>query len=81
MRSNAIAPAIVKSEMLNRTVELLNSLNSKAEIEKSSYLFGYGEPLDVANIILFLLSDASKWITGQTIPLDGGYLRGLTSNL
>jgi 2-hydroxycyclohexanecarboxyl-CoA dehydrogenase len=32
-----------------------------------------GEPEDAANMILFLASDASSWITGQTIPVNGGY--------
>jgi 2-hydroxycyclohexanecarboxyl-CoA dehydrogenase len=32
-----------------------------------------GEPEDAANMILFLTSDASSWITGQTIPVNGGY--------
>jgi 3-oxoacyl-[acyl-carrier protein] reductase len=32
-----------------------------------------GEPEDAANMILFLSSDASEWITGQTIPVNGGY--------
>ncbi|WP_077213190.1 SDR family NAD(P)-dependent oxidoreductase [Bacillus dakarensis] len=32
-----------------------------------------GEPNDVANMVLFLASDASSWITGQTYPVNGGY--------
>ena len=32
-----------------------------------------GEPEDAANMILFLSSDASSWVTGQTIPVNGGY--------
>ncbi|MGW0949487.1 SDR family NAD(P)-dependent oxidoreductase [Streptomyces sp. NPDC002623] len=32
-----------------------------------------GEPTDVANMALFLASDASSWITGQTYPVNGGY--------
>lgn len=32
-----------------------------------------GEPSDVANMVLFLASDASSWITGQTYPVNGGY--------
>ncbi len=32
-----------------------------------------GEPEDAANMILFLSSDAASWITGQTIPVNGGY--------
>ena len=32
-----------------------------------------GQPSDVANMVLFLASDASSWITGQTYPVNGGY--------
>nr|WP_260408491.1 SDR family oxidoreductase [Planomonospora venezuelensis] len=33
----------------------------------------FGEPEDAANMILFLASDAAGWITGQTVPVNGGY--------
>ena len=33
----------------------------------------FGEPSDVANMILFLASDASAWVTGQTYPVNGGF--------
>ena len=33
----------------------------------------FGQPQDVANMALFLCSDASAWITGQTYPVNGGY--------
>jgi 2-hydroxycyclohexanecarboxyl-CoA dehydrogenase len=36
-----------------------------------------GEPEDVANMILFLASDASSWVTGQTYPVNGGFTFGL----
>ncbi len=36
-----------------------------------------GEPTDVANMVLFLASDASSWITGQTYPVNGGFTFGL----
>jgi len=34
---------------------------------------GFGDPTDVANLVVFLLSDASKWITGASYTVDGGY--------
>ena len=37
----------------------------------------FGEPDDIANMALFLASDASSWITGQTYPVNGGYSFGL----
>ena len=36
------------------------------------YPLGIGEPEDVAKLIIFLLSNSSKWITGQNIVIDGG---------
>jgi len=36
-----------------------------------------GEPTDVANMVLFLASDASSWITGQTYPVNGGFTLAL----
>lgn len=37
----------------------------------------FGEPDDIANVTLFLASDAASWITGQTYPVNGGYSFGL----
>jgi NAD(P)-dependent dehydrogenase (short-subunit alcohol dehydrogenase family) len=34
---------------------------------------GIGSADDVANAVLFLLSDASRWVTGTTLVVDGGY--------
>ena len=36
------------------------------------YPFGYGTPEDIADFIVFLLSPASRWMTGQRIVIDGG---------
>jgi 3-oxoacyl-[acyl-carrier protein] reductase len=37
----------------------------------------FGEPTDVANMVLFLSSDAASWVTGQTYPVNGGYDFGM----
>jgi len=37
----------------------------------------FGEPSDVANMVLFLSSDAASWVTGQTYPVNGGYAFGM----
>jgi len=42
-----------------------------AQFEKDTPL-GWGDPIDVINYVEFLLSDKAKWITGQTIFVDGG---------
>ena len=38
----------------------------------AAYPLGIGTPEDVAQTIVFLLSDSGKWITGQTVVMDGG---------
>ena len=40
--------------------------------DEKKYPLGYGEAIQVANPIIFLLSGASSWITGQNLVLDGG---------
>ena len=40
---------------------------------KSMHPLGLGESEDIANAVLFLLSDVSRWVTGTNIKVDGGY--------
>lgn len=72
IRVNTLAPALVRTKILDLSEEMY----SKEELKniESQYPLGIGEPEDVANAIVFLLSDASKWITGTTIKMDGGLL-------
>jgi 3-oxoacyl-[acyl-carrier protein] reductase len=52
--------------------EFLASDRAKAHV--SRYVIRrFGKPDDVANMVLFLCSDAAAWITGQTYPVNGGY--------
>ena len=55
----------------------LNLFKSISEESKNSILkmhpLGLGKPQDVANACIFLLSGASKWITGTNFFVDGGY--------
>ena len=76
IRSNIVAPALVKTEIWNQIAESFTE-NEIQKIE-NQYPLGLGEPEDIANTILFLLSDASKWITGTTITMDGGLLLNST---
>lgn len=69
-RVNVVAPGMVKTVITQNTIDSLSAEVVAADEKK--YPLGYGEAEDVAYPVVFLLSDASKWITGQTIILDGG---------
>lgn len=72
VRVNCISPGLVKTPMLDATVELLGE--GFVTKEESLYPLGIGEPEDVANMAVFLLSPAARWITAQNIVVDGGRL-------
>jgi 3-oxoacyl-[acyl-carrier protein] reductase len=71
IRVNCIAPATVKTEMIELLFSKMPNEHIKA-LEKK-HLLGFGKPIDVANMIAFLLSDAARWITGSCFIIDGGY--------
>jgi NAD(P)-dependent dehydrogenase (short-subunit alcohol dehydrogenase family) len=71
VRVNAIAPGLVKTEFARALWE-----PAEEAIAARMPLRRLGEPADVANAALFLVSDLGSWITGQTIVVDGGALLG-----
>lgn len=71
IRVNAVAPAIVKTRFADALIQ-----DNEAAIARAYPLKRLGEPGDIASSVVFLLSDESSWITGQTIVLDGGVSLG-----
>jgi NAD(P)-dependent dehydrogenase (short-subunit alcohol dehydrogenase family) len=71
IRVNCVAPGHVRTEMAEKAEQLL-SPEQIASIEDMHPL-GLGEPEDVANTVAFLLADTGRWMTGQTLVIDGGY--------
>ncbi len=70
VRINSILPGHIETSMTNNLAEL-QSEEYKNELI-NSYPLGEGTPEDVAKLTVFLLSNSSKWITGQNIVVDGG---------
>ena len=68
MRANCLSPALVETPLLEATASVVGNMDR----ERDNYPLGFGKPDDVANAAVFLLSDASRWITGTTIIMDGG---------
>lgn len=73
IRINSIAPGMIKTPMYDGLTEIVNNKNFEADIKKRQIL-GLGKPEDIAYTAAFLLSDASKFITGTSIIVDGGYM-------
>jgi NAD(P)-dependent dehydrogenase (short-subunit alcohol dehydrogenase family) len=67
---NAVAPGIIRTD-LNRA--LIDSPRGK-ELLTRTPMRRFGEPDDVAGAAVFLASDAARFITGQLLVVDGGFL-------
>lgn len=64
---NAIAPGFITTDMTDQLTEEM-----KNEMLKQIPLARLGEPVDIAKTVLFLASEDSRYITGQTLHVDGG---------
>ena len=71
IRFNAIHPGMVRTEL----VANLTFTDEELQKDMARYPLGrYGEPDDIANAVVFLLSDASSWISGVSLIVDGGLM-------
>lgn len=68
-RVNSVMPGWVETGM----TDAIESISNKSEIVANE-LLDIGVPSDVTGMVLFLLSDRGRWITGSSIAVDGGYL-------
>jgi NAD(P)-dependent dehydrogenase (short-subunit alcohol dehydrogenase family) len=72
VRVNCICPAMVRTELVdNLSCTGIDSVILK-EDELKYPLKRYGRPEDIANLAVYLLSDASNWMTGSVIEITGG---------
>jgi 3-oxoacyl-[acyl-carrier protein] reductase len=69
VRVNAVAPAVVKTRFATALYE-----GREEEVSAGYPLRRLGVPEDVAGAVAFLLSDDAAWLTGVTVPVDGGML-------
>ena len=69
IRVNAVGPGLIDSPRLRA-----NAPDLAEAVEERMPLKRLGTPQDIGNAVLFLVSRAADWITGQTLFVDGGYL-------
>lgn len=75
IRANAVAAGLTRSNLTAFTFEHMQDMVD--ETVKRQGLKRTGEPADIAAAVLFLTCPAAAWITGQTLPVDGGFTTGM----
>ena len=75
IRVNSILPGGIRTHM---TTEIFNDPDMVAKFNRD-YPLGIGEPSDITNMVEFLMSDKSRWITGQQLVVDGGRTSNITA--
>jgi NAD(P)-dependent dehydrogenase (short-subunit alcohol dehydrogenase family) len=77
IRVNAIAPGTIDTPMLHRDLSGMNREEADrflSQVAGANALGRIGTPEDIADVVVFLASDASRYVTGTSIVVDGGYL-------
>lgn len=73
IRVNTVVAGLIKTDMYDSFIETAGEESLALNVSTNQY-FGIGKPIDVANAIAYLLSDASKFVTGTGFVVDGGFL-------
>lgn len=67
IRVNGISPSVIPTAMWGEDKE-----SAPLQAQRARHPLGLGTPEDVANAAIYLLADASRWVTGTTLVMDGG---------
>lgn len=70
IRVNCLSPSLVETPLF--AAMELQSGTSSMEQKRNDHPLGFGKPEDIANASVFFLAEASRWITGTTLVMDGG---------
>jgi NAD(P)-dependent dehydrogenase (short-subunit alcohol dehydrogenase family) len=74
IRVNAIAPTVVWTPLVERFAQTApDPAAMRAALESYNPMPGIPLAEDIAAVVAFLASDEARWITGHTLPIDGGY--------
>lgn len=74
VRVNAVAPSVTMTPLVRRFVDdAPDPEEMRARLKSFTPIPGLPTPEDIAGAVAFLASDDARWITGHTLPVDGGY--------
>jgi NAD(P)-dependent dehydrogenase (short-subunit alcohol dehydrogenase family) len=76
IRVNAVAPAVVETPVYSTSLSDTDVAKVLPTFNAFHPLGRNGQPADIAAMILFLASEEASWVTGTTIPIDGGVMAG-----
>jgi NAD(P)-dependent dehydrogenase (short-subunit alcohol dehydrogenase family) len=71
IRVNCISPGTILTPLMKEFLSTLSDEERNARV--GGFPLGLGQLTDISSTVIFLLSDASRWITGQNIIVDGGF--------
>ena len=71
VRVNTVSPGTILTPMMQRALDAMKEDDRKERID--GFPLGLGHTTDISNACIYLMSDASRWVTGQNLIVDGGY--------
>ena len=71
IRVNAVCPGFIRTPMVERVLD--KGTFSEEQIFAAEPMHRMGKPEEIAEAVLWLCSDAAAFVTGQTLPVDGGF--------
>lgn len=83
IRVNVVCPGFTATDRMKELIAARAEREGKTEEEVAAGLHAsvplgaFGEPADVARAVTFLASDAARYVTGVTVQIDGGFVKGL----
>jgi NAD(P)-dependent dehydrogenase (short-subunit alcohol dehydrogenase family) len=76
VRVNVICPGFIDTPMFRSVFSMEATRAMQEKIREAHQLGRFGKPVEIANAALFLASDEASFVTGVTLPVDGGYTAG-----
>jgi NAD(P)-dependent dehydrogenase (short-subunit alcohol dehydrogenase family) len=71
VRVNTVSPGTILTPMMQIALDTLSEEDRQKRID--GFPLGLGRTTDISNACIYLMSDASRWVTGQNLIVDGGY--------
>ena len=71
VRVNTVSPGTILTPMMQKALEAMSDEDRKKRVE--GFPLGLGKTTDISNACIYLFSDASRWVTGHNLIVDGGF--------